>query len=124
MKPSIKTPTDTLHLLLDVRAASAGSLQQLLLPLLLPVPWRAEFGVTARSSGTGTQHCAVTFSTDFWHSQERKVFATNLVSVPGPGEMLNLHGLDQPAMTANEEANWRTDFWASVKWLLAGDPLN
>lgn len=52
------------------------------------------------------------------------MFATNLVSVPGPREMLNLHGLDQPAMTANEEANWRTDFWSSVNWFLAGDSLN
>lgn len=40
VKPSIKTPMATLHPLLDVRAASAGSLQQLFLPLLPPVPWR------------------------------------------------------------------------------------
>lgn len=87
-------------------------------------PGEADFGAIARSSGTGTQHCAVTFSRDFWHSQEREVFTTNLVSVPGLGEMLSSHGLHQPAVTANEEANWRTDFWASVNWLLAGDPLN
>jgi len=59
-------------------------------------------------------HCAVTFSENFRHSQRREVFTSNLVYAPSLGELLNLRGLYQPALTANKEGNWSTDFGASV----------